>query len=246
MAMNKVNTAPAFEEQFDDEVATVETVVESEVIEAPTSTEVVAPTKKALIPSGAKFASAYSEFKNSIDTDTVQNIPHGTIPKIVADRGGFEAGDTSYGESLVIELVSFNDRYVITPGVEGEKGKELLAFSFDNVTLANDPTVTVVDYLNTLKNDYDCPKAASRHYLDLWAMVVTSDETGDIPEDDRELVQIQLSPSSVKEWTAMQLQASVKALRSNKPLGNLIKMTVDKREYNGNKFAAIKFSPVSA
>lgn len=234
--LTKVNQTPVYEdvEDFDEVAVEVETQEE-------TPTAVVVPTKtKALSSVGGKYAVAFKDQHLAIDLVTVEDIGQGTMPKIVADRGGFSADDKEYGDEIDVELVSFNDRLVITPGVDGEEAKQLLRYSYDGQTLAGEPDVTVASYVADLK-DAGFPRAEAKKYIDLWVMPIRSQVDGDIAEEDRDLVQVQLSPSSVREWNKFMLQASVKMSRAGVDIKPLLNLKIDKREYNGNKYAAIKF-----
>lgn len=253
MALKKpTNAVPAFETE-DDIVDTQDVQVEDVQIEneTPQTSQdepavaqplpVAKVQAKALTAVGNKFQTAFKEYHNQIDLETVADIGQGSMPKVTVDRGGFEVEKKELGENITIELVSFNDRYVLTPGVDGEEAKKLVKYSYDGVHVADDSGMLVKDYIDFLKEE-GYPRAEAKRYIDLWAMLMSSDKTGDIAEDDRELVQVQLSPTSVKEWSKMLLQASIKANRLKKELHPFLKLTADKREFNGNKFATIKFA----
>lgn len=237
--LTKVNEAPVYEEiEAVDEIH-VESQPETETAQA-----ALVPTKtKALSTVGGKTLSAFKAQHHAIDLETVEDIGQGTMPKIVADRGGFSADSKEYGDELDVELVSFNERVVITPGVEGEEAKQLLRYSYDGQTISGEPDVTITSYISDLK-EAGFHRAESKKYIDLWVMPTRSQLVGEIPEDERELVQVQLSPSSVREWNKFLLQTSVKMGRLGAEIKPFLNLKIDKREFNGNKFAAIKFDLV--
>ena len=250
MALKKpTNAVPAYEVEEDlvDDVQVENEVVTEDapqVEDTPTQAQplpVAATQSKALTAVGNKFQTAFNSYRNSIDLETVAEVGQGNMPKLVADRGGFELEGKSYGDHITIELVSFNERFVLTPGVDGEEAKKLLKYSYDGLTVADEPGLQVRDYIDYLKSE-GYGKADAKKYIDLWALIVSSEKGGEIADEDRELVQVQLSPSSVREWNKMQLQASVKVSRTKRELSPFLKLTIDKREFGTNKFAAIKFT----
>lgn len=251
MALKKVNptATPAFEEE---EVMTenVNDVVEVEVeaqaqtepeVKEEPKTEVAVSKAKSLALKGSKLGSAFQNQLNVIDTEALEELGQGTMPKIVADRGGFDVNKKDLGNKLLVELFSYNERLVIAPGVDSEEAKDLVRYSYDGETIAGEDTL-VKDYVASLKEN-GFPRAEAKQYIDLWVTIDEAPEVDELPEEAQDLVQVQLSPSSVREWKAFMLQASFRMARNNEAqTGNpKLRLEVDKREYNGNKFAAIKF-----
>lgn len=208
---------------------------------AETETAVVPAKEKALTVTGGGFSAGLSELENQIDLDSIRSLGVGTLPKLVADRGGFEDHEgTLLGDWVKFQIVSFNRRWLVSGGVEGEEGKELLRTSYDNETLEGE-TMTVREYVQYLK-DEGYEKADVREYIDIWGFIEESEKAGVVNEEDYELIQMQLSPSSVRNFMAYRVQAGVQAKIQKREVSNKIKATIERREHGGNRFAAIKFS----
>lgn len=254
MALKKTTTTntPAFETE--DVTATDTQQPEFEQKEAAATPEAKVEATTAIAKAQATsvgaakkgFSAALQELENQLDIEHVKALGVGTLPKLVADRAGFELGEgkdkKEFGDYVDFEIYSFNKRWLVTAGVDGEEGKEHLRTSYDGVTLENEAQ-DAKEYLGYLK-EQGYPKADMRLYFDIWGFVTNSDKLGAVDEADREMIQLQLSPSSVKQFTAYQIQAGIKASMTKKEVSNVVRATIEKKEFNGNKFASIKFSSV--
>lgn len=233
MALNRKTKAT---EEFENN----DHIEETNMTDTATETAVTAAPLRPLAAAPKKFTAALTNLEGQLDVDQVRALGVGTLPKLVADRGGFELGDKSLGEWADIHILSYNKRWLVTPGVEGEEAKALLRTSYDGETLENDPR-DIREYLQFLA-DEGYEKASSRQYIDIWGYIVNTDKGGEIAEDDYEFVQVQLSPSSVKEFTAFQIQQGLQAGLRKREVSSTVRATIEKREYGGNRYASIKFS----
>lgn len=233
------NTTPAFEDNEDVAVMDapeVETKAKPEV----KTTAVAEKASSALAPTGAKFKAALQHLELQLDLESVRSLGQGTLPKIVADRAGFELGDKLLGDWVRMQVVSYNRRWLVSAGVEGDEGKKLLRTSYDKETLENE-TMSMKEYIEHLKEEgYN--RASDREYIDLWVMVTETEKEGVVPEDELELVQFQLSPTSVRSFLAYQVQAGFQAALTKREVSDVVKATVERRENDGNKYAAAVFS----
>lgn len=251
MALKKDNNTPAFETEEDTNVNTAtETVQEAPAATAQDKAKVEATTAIAKAQTTAVgavkkgFSAALQELENQLEIDHVKALGVGTLPKLTADRAGFEMGEgkdqKTFGDYVDFEIYSFNKRWLITAGVDGEEGKEMLRTSYDGETLENE-AMGAKEYLGYLK-EQGYGKADMRLYYDAWGFIVNSEKLGEVDEADREMVQLQLSPSSVKQFTAYQIQAGIKASMTKKEVSNIVRATIERKEFGGNKYASIKFS----
>lgn len=253
---NTVAQTPAFEaddSSFDGQTVEMEVATETTTADAIATPQAKAQATTAIAkakgtalasPLGAKYHAAFQEFEGQLDVDTVRALGVGSFPKLVADRAGFELGEgkakQEFGDWVEFEMFSWNRRTVVTPGVDGEDAKALLRTSYDGETLENDAR-SAKDYLAFLKEE-GYTRAAIKGYIDTWGFIVNSEKEGAVAEEDREMVQIQLSPTSVKSFTALQVSTGIKMGLSGFAPGNRLRATIDRREFESNKFAAMKFT----
>ena len=242
-SQTETKTQPPVFESEDDTF--METVEEGRGAEQDNSAPVPAVAKPANIAAPAsKFRAALQEYKNALGMDIISQLGYGVLPKIVADRAGFETElsgkKVELGDWIDFKIVSYNDRWLISAGVEGDGGKDMLRTSYDGETLENDGG-SVHDYIQDLK-EQGFHKAGSRKYVDVYGFVVNSQKKGETPEEDLEMIQLQLSPQSVKAFTGFQVKLGVQASITKSSVSDVVRCTIEKREYNGNKYASISFS----
>lgn len=259
MALTKkpaANTnAPAFESEDPNPNATAEVAVagvveETKEVAASPAAKVTATTAIAKAQTTAiaatgknKFSAALTHLEYQLELEHVKALGVGTLPKMVADRAGFEVGEgkdkKEYGEWVDFNIFSYNKRWLAANGTDDDDSKDYLRTSYDNETIEGE-VISLKDYVQSLK-EQGFEKASARLYIDVWGFVVNSDKLGLVEEDEREMIQLQLSPVSVKQFTAYQLQAGIKASLSGKAISDTVRATIDKKEFGSNKFAAIKF-----
>lgn len=250
LAKKTTDNKPAFED-MDENVAVAEEVQEEVKAEQEVTPEAkqaattaIAKAKGgALTAGGGKFSAALTELEYALSLEDVRSLGTGTLPKLVADRAGFELDGKNYGDYVDFQIVSHNRRWLVSAGIDGDEGKKLLRTSYDQETL-EDETMSLNEYIEHLKEEgYE--KASVREYVDLWGFVVNSEKLGEIDEDSDDafdLIQVQLSPQSVRSFKGFQARAGVRAAMTKKPVDSKVRLTIERREYDGNKYASIKFS----
>lgn len=184
----------------------------------------------------------YEGMKDAIDVETVKSFGPGAFPKITADLGGAVMDKEELGKSFVIALVSYNDRWLITPGSDDDEAKEFLKTSYDGTTI-DDLNETAQEYVARLKSEEGFSKASIRRYVDLWGILQSTELKGVLPEDDQNMVHIQLSPQSVAKWAAFQVNQSIKAAQGRE-VTTTVKLTQERGEFNSKKFGFFTFSRV--
>lgn len=199
------------------------------------ATTAIAKAQTTAVAKPLKATAAFGDFE-----DALPEVEFGTFPRITADLGGFEKDKDVIGETIKVEMMSWNHRYVVTPGSDNKEASELVRYSNDGVMLADGSGVAVADYLNTLKTVHGYEDASVKTYIDLTGLLV---EAGgkEIPEDEQEVVQVQLSPQSVKQFNGYRITKGVMEARKGVTTGNLLTLKRERNEYNGKKFAYISF-----
>lgn len=172
--------------------------------------------------------------------DALPEVDFGTFPRITVDLGGFEKDKEVIGDNIKLELMSWTNRYVVTPNVDNKEANGLVKYSNDGVTLSDGSGVSVADYLNKLKTVDGYDEASVKTYIDLTGLLVEAGGKA-IPEDEQEIVQVQLSPQSVKQFNGYRITKGVMEARSGAAVSNTISLTRERGEYNSNKFAFVKF-----
>ena len=227
---------------FEGDETTVATQ-ESPAPEAAVETKVEAPAAIAKITSGAvvvkppkalKATAAFADYESALP-----DVEFGTFPRITTDLGGFEMDKEVIGATIKVELMSWTHRYVVSPGAKDKEANELVRYSNDGINMS-DGTGTVAAYLQALKEIHGYDKAAVKTYIDLTGMLLAKKGV-EIPEDDQVIVQVQLSPQSVKQYNGFRITKGVMEARKGVQTGNILTMAVARGEFSCNKFAYVTF-----
>lgn len=256
MALVK-NTTPAFEAQ--DDVNTIEAeaneVVQEKVVApaqaaaepkitkdvqaaATTAIATAAATSSAVSTQvGSRFSAALQEFSYAFSMEDVRSIGL-AAPRITVDTGGFAKDGADLGKSLILQMLSYNPRYLVSAGVQGDEGKALVRFSYDGITIDGENT-TLKDYVAQLKLEgYE--KASIKTYFDLWAIVTSgSDEAADVIG---EMVCLQLSPQSAGQWKLFCIAQGVKMARGLAKETDTIKVGVERVKMGSDTFGRCTFA----
>lgn len=172
------------------------------------------------------------------DRKDVFVVDYGTLPRVKADNGGFcDSEGQDLGKIIKFQVMSFNSRWTVTPGDKAAP-IELLKFSLDGKTMDDGSGVTVSEHLADLKKNW--PKARAAEYMELVVNLVEAEHNSALVGN---LVQLQLSPSSKKEFENFQLQTSFKMAQGLLPAtaANVVLATA-KKATNANKESWTKFT----
>lgn len=192
MALTPKNNAPAFEAMEDDH---------DTVTEVGTAAPVAAPSLPAVRQSAAvaAFAGAQNVFASIKNSFTVE---YNTLPSIKATNGNLVERETNakLGDSMVLEIMSWQDSYVVSPG-DDKAPKEIVKYSDDGI-ICKDGT-PVNQHLADLRA-MGYTKAKVNQRVVIVGSVVS---TAKLDHLNDQLVQIDCSPMSRSEFTRYQAQA---------------------------------------
>lgn len=184
------NTKPAAPEAVQGEPAATETAV------------AVKPQAAAPAVARPSMAIAGLVFEDNKDKFVA---PFGTLPRLKASNGNvMDDKDRLLGDFIDVQIVSWNHIYVVGP-CDNKAPSELVRYSYDNQTFDDGTGDTVADYLAELKGEW--PQAASKKYGEVVALLNQAAKPSDLIG---ELVQLQLSPTSLSAFEGFRLQHTFK------------------------------------
>lgn len=147
---------------------------------------------------GRSFEPAFKDKCGVFDTATVEGLAM-SAPRIKGEQGALFLGQEDLGDAIEFELVSFNHRWALGSGENDKEARDYFRVSYDNTTISGDGTL-ISDYMDDLKSK-GFKRAKKSPYLDLWGFVVWSKNKGAIPVDERQLVCLQCSQTSMGAFT---------------------------------------------
>lgn len=147
---------------------------------------------------GRSFEPAFKDKCGVFDTATVEGLAM-SAPRIKGEQGALFLGQEDLGDVIEFELVSFNHRWALGSGENDKEARDYFRVSYDNTTISGDGTL-ISDYMDDLKSK-GFKRAKKSPYLDLWGFVVWSKNKGAIPVDERQLVCLQCSQTSMGAFT---------------------------------------------
>lgn len=202
------------------------------------------PAEKAVatVPRAAAPAVASSNRSMSLIFKDIENLfiaEFGTLPKLKASNGNILDKDGKpLGTWVDVEIKSWNKNYVVGPNADNAPS-ELCKFSLDPDNFT-DGTGSVVDYVAELKAaGWD--KAACKLYYDLVVVLKATERPSPLVG---ELVSVQLSPTSVKDFEGYRLQRSFKNAQgiADPATSDAMRIAVELVTGNKNKQTWTKFS----
>lgn len=203
-------TTAKFEDTENTETAAPEAPVSATVTALPT----VAAPKSTALARPAKV--------NMDDFDVLATLENRLPPvgfgegvRLVGSNGNLMDGDKALlGESIDLLLLSWNRRWVVSPGTESgdAEGKEKARYSLDGVTTSQGENLQ--DYLQSLKED-GYPKAAVKEYVDLFGVLTGAKKPSKHIDDS---VTVSLAPSSAKGFMALRRNLVVKGMMGKLPV----------------------------
>lgn len=206
--------------------------------ESPTTAVATVAKKELSAIVGKKYAPALEEFKNVIDPSSLQ---FNTFNRVTVDLGGFEdAEGNDLGETIKIQLMSYNERFVVSPGVQDDDATAFVKYSLDGKTI-DGTGESVADYLKMLRETEGYKEASCKKYLAIYGFL-TEAKGKEIPEVDRQIVELQVPPMSVAFFTRHQIESGVKISQGIIPATDILVCRREKVDGKSTKYASIKFS----
>lgn len=229
--------APAFE----PEVISANDAAVSAPPAASTATAVVVAPSGILPALGAKYAPALQGYRDVIDPSS---LDFDTFKRVTCGLDGFsDDQNNEMGKQLKIQLMSWNERYIITTTVDNDEANALVKYSLDGKSI-DGTGQPVADYIKFLVSEgYE--DACSKKYYALYGFLVAESSEGalvEVPAADREIVAVQVAPRSVAQFTAYQLTHGVKVSQGLVKDTDLLLLTQEKKDGKTKKYASIKFS----
>lgn len=169
-------------------------------------------------------------------------VDFGVLPRLVGAQGALLDPDKkSLGATVDIELISWNDEYVVTPGVDTEAAKKDVKYSRDGENLDDGSGLTVAEYLEILRTTKGYSSPAVKQYVQLVCILKKAAQPTDLLES---MVQVSLSPQSRKGFEGFRLQESVKVRLGSVTPESIRKLTVraEPKTMGKNSFTLLKLS----
>lgn len=238
---NQANAAPAPAFESDD---LVDQPAKEEAATIPQNLSVAVPASQGgAVSSPLTKGTVMHTLQDAISTDELEMLGFGVLPRITIGLDGLnlESGASKeLGKRAAIEVISWSVVWKITTGEPSTntEANKLIRSSYDNVRIAGEGG-TVADYMEFLKEEgYD--KAKSKQCADLFVNLIWSEVGGDVAPEDRELIQVSLSPQSLKQWGGYMLNAGLRK-RQGVQDSAIVTMTQEKRMFNSNKYGIATF-----
>lgn len=207
------------------------------IAKAATGTAVGAPVEP------VKFKPAFKDKENVLDIGTVEDLAL-AMPRIKGEQGSLFLGQEDLGSEIQFEIFSYNARWAIGAGTNDAESKDYFRVSYDDKTIAGEGTL-IEDYLNDLRAQ-GFTKAKKSPYLDIFGFVVWSKEKGNIPPENRELVLLQCSQTSLGAFKTFATTRGVMESKGMlKPIDTVV-VTAMKRVSGTNKYTNYAFSAPKA
>lgn len=207
------------------------------IAKAATGTAVGAPVEP------VKFKPAFKDKENVLDIGTVEDLAL-AMPRIKGEQGSLFLGQEDLGSEIQFEIFSYNARWAIGAGTNDAESKDYFRVSYDDKTIAGEGTL-IEDYLNDLRAQ-GFTKAKKSPYLDIFGFVVWSKEKGNIPPENRELVLLQCSQTSLGAFKTFATTRGVMESKGMlKPI-DIVVVTAMKRVSGTNKYTNYAFSAPKA
>jgi len=204
------------------------------------STAIAKAASTSLTTPRPKLNVAFAGFKDAFDTPTVSALSQAS-PRITAEQGALKKNRaTKLGAKIVLEVVSWNDRWALGCGEDrmNDEMKELFRVSYDHQTVEGEGC-SVEHYIENLKAQ-GYPKAKVSPYVDLWGYIEAI-EGKEVPEDERELVLVQLSATSVGNFKAFCVSHGLLESRGKVTASDRIEITAEDRTKGDKSFTNMSF-----
>lgn len=199
-----------------------------------TASTAIAKAAAGAVAVGGQFKAVFTQFR-----DALPAVEFGVLPRLVGSNGNIMDKDSRVlGAAVELQLVSWNDTFVVSPGTDNDEADELVRYSRDGKTIEG--TGESVDaYLKKLREVDGYDKANVKHYVELIGILTAADKPSDHVGN---MVQVSLSPQSRKTWDGYQLQESVKVAQGRRSAEGIDQIVVraEVKTVNGKTFTLLR------
>jgi hypothetical protein len=174
--------------------------------------EAAASTSTALTtPTGGQVAKA-KPMVNPLETlKDAFPLEFDTLRQLVMTNGNItdKATGRVLGAAMAVEILTFQDQWVVSPGTEGDDGKEDVRYSNDGKTTTKGEDVAT--YLAQLKSSgYPKANVSERVVLGLAIVELSAKGKKEMPDLEGTLAQISLPPTSKATFKRYQMDQAYK------------------------------------
>ena len=225
MALNKITPTPSFDNGEGEGTSTPMSAKErlqaaadaraaqekEQEQESQASKPAAQPATTALAPA-AKTGGALQATKVRTMIDPLESlkdvfpVEFDTLPSIQLIQGNvvFKDTEAALGDEVGIELLSYQDQTVVSPGVDGSEAKEHVRYSDDGITTTKGESVA--EHLQSLKEaGYEKANTSKRLVL-VGSLFDPGVKGAKIAGMKGKLVQLNMPPSSVKTFKGYRAQ----------------------------------------
>lgn len=252
MALRKPEqtSAPAFEGMDDDETTVIEhetqAPAEKPATAKPSASTAVAakPANTAVAASPLASGTAMKQLEWAIPASDLENLGIGVFPRITVDLGGFSVDKTvkALGSKIKLSIISWNPVWLVTTGEQNNKeADKLIRSSYDGINLKGGEG-NVADYVKRLKEVEGYGKAGVKQYVEMYANLVWAEKGGDVPEDEQQIYQVSLPPTSVGQFQRYMLESALRRGKGKEDTNEVV-VSQEKRVNGSNTYAIMIFTP---
>jgi hypothetical protein len=187
-----------------------EEVMTEKTAETPVTTTEVAVKTQAAPPAVAKGeVPSITSLADAWPPEDFGNV----FPRIRASSGSLMNEKTSFGEYIDVQVLSHSPRWFVTPDSKpgDDEASKLCRASYDGKTITDRETgesIAIEDYIASVPNyEFKVGK-----YHDLYCLIFNSAKNKDAATE-LNIVQVSVSPTSVKGFTAFMMQTKLSVMR---------------------------------
>ena len=250
MALTK--TRPAAEDMTDTEGDTAVAerpqapaldIPETAAPAAPVVAAAPAATALAVAAPARRFMRALEECENVIAPGDVK---YNTFPTITVSLAGFKQDKTKdIGPIIGLSVMSYNVRWVASPGETGAEATKATRYSLDGKTMEGTGE-DIMAYVQHLIKVEGYTKAKLKKYLSIYGeLTFTSnkkEEINQIAPENWEIVHIQVPPESLEMFNRFQITEGVKQAKGLVPATNLLTLRCEEKAGTNQNYANIVFT----
>lgn len=213
----------------------------AEAVKEATTQAVAIAQKKGALAVSKKFVGHLSDKENVFDPGS---LDFNTFPRVTVGLDGF-SDDTGrdLGKTIKIEVMSYNARFVASPGTDDEAAKKLVRYSLDGKTIdssGDDNGMSVHEYIRELKEVHGMKDAALKEYQAIYGFLTYANDA-DIAPEDFEIIALQVPPQSRALFTRHQMTHGIKVQRGTVQPSDIVVCRQSKQKGGNKTFALINF-----